>query len=398
MLSLTGSELRRITALQRTLLSLTDAPDLSAWAQAVAEGCRPLFGTDHVYYLQPAGPAAPNGTSPTTESPAPTPARPGAPVTVEDGQRPDDTALQVYCPSSDVVGAGIRRHFLGFDEGFSRFTEAYPTQQHRLVRLSGPGAYHDAPLHDGSVRRGLEIYQDAFRPVGIDRQMAISVPLPLGEAMLLFGYERAEVPDYEGSRHRLLELLAPALEAGLRVRRRLEGLRSGVGAALDQLPVALLVFDADGTEVHRSRAFRRVAAPAAAAVLAARARRLAGGLCGPVSGDGLPTVQATVTVGPRTYTLRAFRDASDLPRPGVMVLVEPEEVLPTAAALAAGSALTPREAEVALLIAEGRTDQEIADRLFISVYTARNHTARVLDKLDVPGRAAVGLALLRLPY
>ena len=43
--------------------------------------------------------------------------------------------------------------------------------------------------------------------------------------------------------------------------------------------------------------------------------------------------------------------------------------------------LTPREREVAELAAQGLTGREIAERLGISVGTARNHLLRARDKL-----------------
>jgi len=49
--------------------------------------------------------------------------------------------------------------------------------------------------------------------------------------------------------------------------------------------------------------------------------------------------------------------------------------------------LTAREREVFHLIADGLTTKEIARRLAISVKTAENHRARVLDKLDVRNSA-----------
>jgi DNA-binding CsgD family transcriptional regulator len=55
---------------------------------------------------------------------------------------------------------------------------------------------------------------------------------------------------------------------------------------------------------------------------------------------------------------------------------------------------TPREIEVAMLLAEGRSNVAIAAALRISPHTARHHTQRVLAKLDVHSRAAAG-ALLR---
>lgn len=49
-------------------------------------------------------------------------------------------------------------------------------------------------------------------------------------------------------------------------------------------------------------------------------------------------------------------------------------------------ALTPREQEVLTLAAEGRTDQEIAEGLVISVHTVKSHMRNILAKLHVSSR------------
>jgi DNA-binding CsgD family transcriptional regulator len=48
--------------------------------------------------------------------------------------------------------------------------------------------------------------------------------------------------------------------------------------------------------------------------------------------------------------------------------------------------LTPRELEVLTLLAEGASNKQIAQRLGISVHTAKFHVGAVLDKLDAIGR------------
>ena len=58
--------------------------------------------------------------------------------------------------------------------------------------------------------------------------------------------------------------------------------------------------------------------------------------------------------------------------------------------------LTLRQAEVALLIAEGRTNPEIAERLGISRFTARNHAEQILARLRVESRWQVARALWEL--
>ena len=47
------------------------------------------------------------------------------------------------------------------------------------------------------------------------------------------------------------------------------------------------------------------------------------------------------------------------------------------------SVLTPRELEVLRLVAEGRTNQEIADELVLSIKTVQAHRANVMEKLGL---------------
>lgn len=49
--------------------------------------------------------------------------------------------------------------------------------------------------------------------------------------------------------------------------------------------------------------------------------------------------------------------------------------------------LTEREAEVLVLVARGRSNQEIADDLFISPHTAKTHVNRIMTKLHAHDRA-----------
>lgn len=57
-------------------------------------------------------------------------------------------------------------------------------------------------------------------------------------------------------------------------------------------------------------------------------------------------------------------------------------------------ALTPREREVALRVADGLTDREIAERLWLSPHTVRQYVRRIYRKLDVDSRVALTRLLL----
>lgn len=58
-------------------------------------------------------------------------------------------------------------------------------------------------------------------------------------------------------------------------------------------------------------------------------------------------------------------------------------------------ALSPREKEIALLIAQGLGNAEIAEKLFISMPTVKTHVARILEKLQVSNRVQIAIAVLR---
>jgi two-component system response regulator DevR len=58
--------------------------------------------------------------------------------------------------------------------------------------------------------------------------------------------------------------------------------------------------------------------------------------------------------------------------------------------------LSEREKEVLLLIAQGCTNKEIAAKLFVSPYTARNHVIRILDKLGLSRRSEAAAQAVRL--
>jgi DNA-binding CsgD family transcriptional regulator len=59
--------------------------------------------------------------------------------------------------------------------------------------------------------------------------------------------------------------------------------------------------------------------------------------------------------------------------------------------------LTRREMEVARLIVDGCTNQQIAERLFVSPRTVETHISHIFAKLEVTSRVAIVSALNRNP-
>ena len=58
--------------------------------------------------------------------------------------------------------------------------------------------------------------------------------------------------------------------------------------------------------------------------------------------------------------------------------------------------LTRREREVLALVAQGRTNRQIADELFISENTAGVHVSNILGKLGVASRTEAAAVAVRL--
>jgi len=59
------------------------------------------------------------------------------------------------------------------------------------------------------------------------------------------------------------------------------------------------------------------------------------------------------------------------------------------------ASLTPRQREVVALIADGRTNREIADVLFISEGTVKNYVTRILETVGVTDRTKLAVLLVR---
>lgn len=70
-------------------------------------------------------------------------------------------------------------------------------------------------------------------------------------------------------------------------------------------------------------------------------------------------------------------------------LKQPPELTP------AQTILTDREVEVLKLVAQGFTNQEIADRLTLSEWTVRTHMRNILDKLHLANRTQAALYALK---
>jgi DNA-binding CsgD family transcriptional regulator len=255
-----------------------------------------------------------------------------------------------------------------------------------------------------------EYYQDYVVPIGAFDMIAIAIPLaevPSGKtvAQLMFHHERETGPRFGERGLALLRLLRPAFQAGVECYRALATQRDHLARTLDSLAEGIQLHSRCGRMVHRNSALAqmlrsdsrsdrlhnemdRIARALTSLVSEASLRNI----CGSVEG-----VAREIRTGTARYRLRGTLISGELLGPGgvFMVCVErltPEQ--PSSDALRERFRLTKKETEVALLMASGKTDAEIATALCISVHTARHHSEQVRIKLDIRTRAQVGPRIL----
>ena len=150
------------------------------------------------------------------------------------------------------------------------------------------------------------------------------------------------------------------------------------------------MFSAGGRLVHVSRALEKALAREpcrealldcvrglAAEALASSSKAGAAGFAGAA---GCYRLSASLAAGPCPLLVVA------------VVVPPPPKRSPSPGEVAERLGLTSRQAEVALLLAERRSNKEIAAALSVSVHTARHHVEAVLGRLGVP-RAGVGALL-----
>ena len=207
----------------------------------------------------------------------------------------------------------------------------------------------------------------------------------------------------------MVRVLIPPFKAGVSEWRRLAARRAELTALLDAIPEAVLMYDGAGGLVHANpRAAELFGMPGAAgpgANVRTEAQRMAWSLAASAqraiaraNPNGTIPTEATreVRADGRVYRLRGTLASGWMPsgEAGVLVTAAFELVNPlTDLELRGRYGLSAREIEVARLVASGLSNQEVAEKLGVSYFTARNHVERVLAKLGVGNRSRVGAVL-----
>jgi DNA-binding CsgD family transcriptional regulator len=199
-----------------------------------------------------------------------------------------------------------------------------------------------------------------------------------------------------------LELAWRIHENGATLTRR----RELVDGVHDQLAAGVMVVDREGTILSASTAARRLlrpengltavdgrlqaAAPDAAVALADALNRTASGSRVPGSGCVIPIPRSArrplivLVAGPTPSAPRILDRRTHVS----LVLLDPNAVPGTNETLLEDLySLTPREAELALLLMDGLTLEEAARKLRVTTNTVRTHLKRVTAKTDSHSQA-----------
>ncbi|MGZ8412047.1 MAG: helix-turn-helix transcriptional regulator [Gemmatirosa sp.] len=336
--------------------------------------------------------------------------------------RPQAGGLKIVSESADWPGVHTMETMSWSDPHSNRFVFECPVAEAWLKhrRTSGHEVSGETMAERWLADLGHRLDRSMYLHEGLYGArmhgfMALTPTLPDGgEVFLTVGHERKTgARDLEAARLPVLGMLLPALRTGFHTLRTLAARQHALAATLDAVPEALMVVGPDGRDRHRNAALRRrlaeepererVAATMLALATELRTMAMRGALRA-ATRAALPT--AGVAHGERRlatplarYVLRAAYGAEAVwGAPGtVLVSLDLDTPPPASPAMGPLAALTPREAEVARLLARRATNTEVATALGVSPHTARHHAQRVLEKLGLRSRRELGALLGAAP-
>ncbi len=260
---------------------------------------------------------------------------------------------------------GEEEFFRGLD--WDEFTPIFEAED-PIARHYAAGGFGAVKTSDFLTRRELHLmglYNLGMKPYGVEDSMLLRLPAPLG-ILRVFGFERGG-RGFSARDRAVLELLHPHL---VRLRHASESKR--------RLREALALHESTQAAVVLLESNDRVAFASTAA------RELLDRYFGE-DAVGLPDAVASwlcerrlsatdeplrIDVGGRALVVELVDGA---------LLLEEQRHLPR---------LTPREREILDFVADGMTNAEIAERLWVSPATVRKHLENVFAKLGVHTRTA----------
>lgn len=275
--------------------------------------------------------------------------------------------------------------------------------------------------------RRTAFHADFLAPQGIEDVVFLTHPMLTrtattgGLAMSLSGRQS----DHREDVARRLQRLAPDFQRALGLSLQMGTLsmaHRSLEVVLDLLPHAAILIDAHGRFIRANRRGEALLAERDGLVLGSGGRLTAELTCERLAlrvilrgaidasgGDDLPHPTA-IRVSRGSGRAAVVIQATPLPpsrfpmwsiveegaRALVQVIDPDRTASPQFALLRVGFGLTPAEAHVAALVAEGRTTPEVATLLAVSPATVRTHLARCFDKTGLRSQVALARLIVSL--
>lgn len=237
-------------------------------------------------------------------------------------------------------------------------------------------------------------YNDFVKPIRAYNATGITLSTPhVPNVTHIFTSSEPLKQAQQDRRLALLHLIYPVFKAStLNYHHTTPALRNNA-RLLDCLPLKAFLFSLNGHTLHRSQALQTLLRNTPdASLLTTHAQRMPAAL-NALLRQQTPLLATKTTQRLRTGSNRYELTASFIPAgvlasdPCVIVLLrEAQTAKPDHHDLQERWALTPREAEVALLLCERLSNREIGERLSISAHTVRHHVESILTKLGLTSR------------
>ncbi len=249
-----------------------------------------------------------------------------------------------------------------------------------------------------------------YKPNGVHDAVAYLIHWPEDDSLVTIEWHCATfgTPRFGEEGEWILSMLLPSLKAGTRLLYTLGHERHSLAAEMDDLGVPVCVCARDGRIAHLSDGLRRLLAEdgmggTVLEIVPLVARAVASTAATPaVDMTLLPasSVHRVVDTPFARYWLSAglATHAMHFGLSDIIVTVSRLPVALPSKSVAARFQLSPREIEVAELLARGARNEAIALALRLSPHTVRRHTERVLSKLGVASRAEVAALLHGVPF
>lgn len=363
-ITLSSAEIEKLTSAIRLLLSPLDHASVDHWRAAVNRELTDLLHADSAGFLLP----VPEGLAMYSEE-----------------HDPRELAKYTQFPPPPLPG-GKPVYVRAAELGVSTPAELYERQFPDYLRSVYYNEYQ-AP------NRAYDPLVLAVGPGG---------PCAGATAALQFWHDRPDGTVFGSREAALLRLLLPAFHAGVESQMRWGKQHQDLLDTLDSLNQPVLVCNRAGKVLHLTASLHAVLDEEP------EAERLRGELLATASelckvpregsrGASLAGHAAREVGTHRArYRLSGCLYGGPHASQAAYVLVSVDRLTPIRRSneeMQAAFALTPAETRVALLLALGKSNAEIARELFLSPHTVRRHTERVLHKMKIGSRAEVAARL-----